>query len=713
MSDNQELPLQPVPTMTNDKDENINIDLDNEPKYSGDEQEPKLATVKMLLESIGQTVTVAFPLRSPISELITHFAKELRMPEKILQVTFKEKVLDNQLSLSQIEVEPNTTVSMELHSKDPINEPLRPYKLRQDISMPDVITVRIDEGQSMSRDVVVEIERNNFRKPYLGGVRHRMNGKEFHHASAQTLPPQRPDKGVIRYCRDTQTIQARHRVIQTTNEQSTQMSKPGYFVTTDNDRFLTPHRYQTAEEKFDILNKKAIIIQKYFRRWLAKRDVNILREAFQARLQYEFEEKQRKIQERQNRYQHDLDRRLNPRTKDDFDVLYAALEKWREEEIAKINATKQGASRKAALALLVDEETELLATIDRYKTEAQKYNKEVNIQRFIERVAQPKRWKYKDGTTTEMDTPYSIRARELMQIYNTITMKFLTLDERLDILLTLKHTVKEHECRLTQEVIQLIDREADLLMRGTKEENLSGLRQRIATLFLQYIKTPTFNPGVVRHLKVPQDPVIAQEQKTLYCRSCQKYYPSTEFSVSSTNANIGKCRQCFRLENIANKRTDQTKFKFLLKKIEKEECAYSDGARCIFFLTTNDMEYMFKNIWDSHSVLSEESDIYTLTFVRWNRREEFSPWNCILLTLQEASAHLKMEDVEANYSEPFRKKIRYKHAVSRSHFLKLVEHVSHYHEQLQQANASKDMTITALKIGRQRGTPTAMANTSA
>jgi len=55
---------------------------------------------------------------------------------------------------------------------------------------------------------------------------------------------------------------------------------------------------------------------------------------------------------------------------------------------------------------------------------------------------------------------------------------------------------------LTQEIIQLIDREADLLMRGTKEENLTGLRQRIATLFLQYIKTPTFNPGVVRHLRV-------------------------------------------------------------------------------------------------------------------------------------------------------------------------------------------------------------------
>lgn len=51
----------------------------------------------------------------------------------------------------------------------------------------------------------------------------------------------------------------------------------------------------------------------------------------------------------------------------------------------------------------MDEETELLATIDRYKTEAHKYNREVSIQRFLERVAQPKKWKYKDGSTTEME----------------------------------------------------------------------------------------------------------------------------------------------------------------------------------------------------------------------------------------------------------------------------------------------------------------------
>ena len=73
-----------------------------------------------------------------------------------------------------------------------------------------------------------------------------------------------------------------------------------------------------------------------------------------------------------------------------------------------------------------------------------------------------------------MDTPYIIRAQELRDIYSTLSMKYLTQDERLDVLLTLKHTVKEHDCKLTQEIIELIDREADLLMRGVKESNLEG-----------------------------------------------------------------------------------------------------------------------------------------------------------------------------------------------------------------------------------------------
>jgi hypothetical protein len=88
MADVYSLALASVPTMINDRDDENN----NVYNQSIQGEETKLATVKMLLESIGQTVTVAFPLRSPINELITHFAKELRMPANVLQITFNGKL---------------------------------------------------------------------------------------------------------------------------------------------------------------------------------------------------------------------------------------------------------------------------------------------------------------------------------------------------------------------------------------------------------------------------------------------------------------------------------------------------------------------------------------------------------------------------------------------------------------------------------------------
>ena len=63
-------------------------------------------------------------------------------------------------------------------------------------------------------------------------------------------------------------------------------------------------------------------------------------------------------------------------------------------------------------------------------------------------MSKPKIWKYKDGSVTELDTPYNIRAKELKDIYNSLNMHYLTQDERLDVLLTLKHTVKVRTSQL-------------------------------------------------------------------------------------------------------------------------------------------------------------------------------------------------------------------------------------------------------------------------
>ena len=68
------------------------------------------------------------------------------------------------------------------------------------------------------------------------------------------------------------------------------------------------------------------------------------------------------------------------------------------------------------------------------------------------------------------------------------------IEERLDFLLTVKLTVNEFNCGLTRDIVTLIDREADLMNRGRAASTLAGLRTRLGNLFLQFVKTPEFNP---------------------------------------------------------------------------------------------------------------------------------------------------------------------------------------------------------------------------
>ena len=63
------------------------------------------------------------------------------------------------------------------------------------------------------------------------------------------------------------------------------------------------------------------------------------------------------------------------------------------------------------------------------------------------------------------------------------------------------------------------------------------------------------------------------------------------------------------------------------------------------FFQEPDLRYLVENIWNSQSVLSAREDLFDLILVRSNKYEEWSPWNCILLTKEEASAHAKLENV--------------------------------------------------------------------
>ena len=60
---------------------------------------------------------------------------------------------------------------------------------------------------------------------------------------------------------------------------------------------------------------------------------------------------------------------------------------WRREEIEKIDASKSGPERKAALVGLLEQESYLIASIERHRIKASKENKESNIKKFLDKVS--------------------------------------------------------------------------------------------------------------------------------------------------------------------------------------------------------------------------------------------------------------------------------------------------------------------------------------
>ncbi len=50
----------------------------------------------------------------------------------------------------------------------------------------------------------------------------------------------------------------------------------------------------------------------------------------------------------------------------------------------------------------------------------------------------------------------------------------LMVEERLELLLHVKWTVKQFDCPLTRDLCELLEREADLLNRGRPEKSLEG-----------------------------------------------------------------------------------------------------------------------------------------------------------------------------------------------------------------------------------------------
>ncbi|KAI4798745.1 hypothetical protein KUCAC02_020522 [Chaenocephalus aceratus] len=351
--------------------------------------------------------------------------------------------------------------------------------------------------------------------------------------------------------------------------------------------------------------------------------------------------------------------------------------KWRSEEEQQINSSLRGAERKAALCFLLETETQLIAAIGHHRIAVQNNNYDKVVRNLLDKSAAPRQWRAADGRLMEMDSEHTVRAAELRELYNNLSSE--SQEQRLEHLLTLRHT--EHECQLTRDIVDLIDREADLMTRQVKVASL------------QVHQTPAFNPEVAKHLKVPQDP--SQLKNDMFqCRGCQRYLQSSDFSPTAGARLSGRCRDCTGLDNIARSRDDFSCYRNILRRLRSDEMRLNRDAKIPFLLqvpitTTRphpgsdralspgrpgaltrveDVRYLVEVLWASRSALHSSSDLYSLVFVRWEKRRVWSPWNCILLSKEETSAHLEVDDVHKAYEVTFLRRVDHKHMLARRHF---------------------------------------------
>jgi hypothetical protein len=382
--------------------------------------------------------------------------------------------------------------------------------LDPDMPQDRILQLEMYYGESLpSKFVTLEIVNAFVRKPFLGGYRHKLSQVEYHHAATQTDKPLKERNHAVRMHRETQTKKFKSRSQQTDREQGTQMEKPGISLDDQFDRIveLPPLGTYFDSEQLDLLRlKMAIRIQSFVRGWRARRlALKLHRQKMDNKKQDAEEDRQQREKEDEVKRK-EINRRMHPKTKKDFDVMYAELEQWRLQETAKIQSgARSEEEKKQGLHELLRKQVKLLQTIDRLKNTSAAATKYDAIHTRLHTMSKPKEIPNAtyDHKSLDVETPFTIRARELMELYHGLNTDMLSVDERLDVLLHVKWTVKEFDCRLTREIVDLIDREADLLNRGRKEVHLEGLRKRLANLFLQFVETPEFNPEALRFVKVP------------------------------------------------------------------------------------------------------------------------------------------------------------------------------------------------------------------
>ena len=118
------------------------------------------------------------------------------------------------------------------------------------------------------------------------------------------------------------------------------MEKEGLFIDTRTDKVVEPNMYFDSDMWYDRRWEAALFIQRLVRGWFARRRAKKLKSNKEEEFKREVEMNEKKRKNEEVRHKEEIERRRNPKSKKDFDILYHELEVWRVSELEKIRTNK-------------------------------------------------------------------------------------------------------------------------------------------------------------------------------------------------------------------------------------------------------------------------------------------------------------------------------------------------------------------------------------
>ncbi|XP_058055819.1 IQ and ubiquitin-like domain-containing protein [Anopheles bellator] len=630
----------------------------------------KDVTVKFHLMK-SQVVAHAYPSHYTVDEVREHIACKFQVKSKFLLLRQGGAEVAGYRRLGDICVSEYNVCDLELLLTEAARDEHVQLNLKlyyKNLTLPDIITVRIPgEDGKPSRDVVVEIENQVITKPFVGGFINRQTKIEYHHAFSQTGPPPVGRPGA-KFSRDTQTVAERHTTTAIPRDQSAQLcpleledAASGRKVPSG--PCLVPHPYESAQEleqRTDTVGK-VLLIQRNFRRLLWQRLIRKSAAEWRQLQQRQTENESSAQQSRTLAHSKTCVARAFPKSKEEFDALFAQIHCWKENELKLIRERYSGAPKIAEMNILLDKGIQLLNGVERQRRAIQREQSDAVVERQLAKISEPKRWVGCNNRVIEMETPQTQRAHFLVLYYRRLKEaqsggtgadpqeRIALLDELSDVIV--------QECHpATEELENLLQRERKLLLCRMEPDDLVLLRKRQLTLMAEIIRS---------------DPAKAREKSvTKLCRKCKKLRPANAFTVHTRQRTADVCETC---TSLLGSTVDIAVYRSILRAVRRDERKRGSLASYAFIIQENDIKHIVERIWHGHSVISNDADRSDLMLPRWNVSQDWAPWNCVCLTEQETRAHLKLQRLDRHYQPSVMKEIQSKHALARSIFNQLRE----------------------------------------